>query len=302
VSSPDRWTVQQLAQLSPDGGAGTESRLLRRAADYLESLGAVCVQELLLQTETTPEGRLHTLTVLFDRSKMKVDLDLLDPRLVGGDGLLGHDGEFMIALAAEVDAGTVVDLGCGKGRLARELADGGRRRVIGIDPAAVQVEFARRQPGAKRVEWVIGDASALGTPEADLVVMTGNVAQILVEDVAWMETLRAIHAGLRPSGYLAFGSRNPEDRAWERWNVTHPDWVSEVISVKDHRVVVVGHIDFSDVGETLHASSEYRFRSLNELTSSLVDAGFTVEHTYGDWQRGPLSSSSEDIVLVARRR
>jgi SAM-dependent methyltransferase len=301
VSSPDRWTIQQLAPSSPEGGAVVASRLLRRTAEYLESLGPVCVQHVVLDTEVTPEGWLHTLTVSFDRSKMKVDLDLLDPRLVGGDGPLGPDGEFIVLLAAEIDARTVVDLGCGTGRLARELAVDGRH-VIGIDPASVQIEFARRQPGAEGVEWIIGDASALSTADVDLVVMTGNVAQVFLEDDEWMETLRAIHAALGRGGYVAFGSRNPEDHAWERWNVTHPDWVSEVISVKDDRVVVVGHMVFSDVGETLHASSEYRFRSLTELTDSLADAGFTVEHTYGDWQHGPLTNISEEIVLIARRR
>ena len=56
-----------------------------------------------------------------------------------------------------------------------------------------------------------------------------------------------------------------------------------------------------DGGETLVASSEYRFRSLDDLTASLARNGFTVDHTYGDWQRGALTETSPEIVLVATR-
>src|SRR3712207_9080960 len=61
-----------------------------------------------------------------------------------------------------------------------------------------------------------------------------------------------------------------------------------------------GHIAFSD-SETLVAGSEYHLRTIDELTESLTAAGFTVQQHYGDWQRRPLTASSPDIVLVARR-
>jgi hypothetical protein len=173
---------------------------------------------------------------------------------------------------------------------------------------------ARRHPGAERVQWVEGDSSALGTPGADLVVMTGNVAQVFLDDAEWAATLRDIHAALRPGGHLAFESRNPADRAWERWNrdATYEQmdtphglmesWL-ELVSVDEAngRVVFEGHNVFLDTGEVVVASSELRFRTLEELTSSLTGAGFTAEHVYGDWQRGPLTGKSRVMVFVARR-
>ncbi|MEZ4860112.1 MAG: class I SAM-dependent methyltransferase [Caldilineaceae bacterium] len=216
-----------------------------------------------------------------------------------------------LCLAAELNARTILDLGCGTGLLTRELAVDDRR-VIGVDPSSAMLTYARRQPGAKRVQWLEGDASALGRSEADLVIMTGNVAQVFLDDVEWAATLRAIHDALRPGGYLVFESRNPDDRAWERWNradtyeqidSSHGPmecWL-ELVSVGKDRVHFVGHNVFTTTGEDVVVNSELRFRSLSELTASLVNADFTVAHVYGDWNRGPVTDTSRIMAFIARR-
>jgi len=245
---------------------------------------------------------------------MKLDQHYVDPRLVELYDLgnpRGADTDFYVRLATELDAHTIVDLGCGTGLLTHELAIDGRK-VIGVDPAPVMLAVARRQRGADRVHWIEGTSNSLGTPEADLVVMTGNVAQVFLDDAEWATTLCDIHAALRPGGHLAFESRNPDDHAWERWNrqATYEQidlpygpmecWL-ELVSVGNGRVVFEGHNVFTSTGEVVVASSELRFRSLAELTTSLIGAGFTVEHVYGDWDRKPFDSASRVMVFIARR-
>jgi SAM-dependent methyltransferase len=245
---------------------------------------------------------------------MKLDLHYVDPRLVAlydRDNPRGVDTDFYLQLATDLNACTILDLGCGTGLLTRELATADRR-VIGVDPAAAMLAYARNQPGAERVLWIEGDAGSLGTPEADFVIMTGNVAQVFLEDDEWAATLRAIYAALRPGGYLAFESRNPDDRAWERWNraatyeeIESPDgpltcWV-DLVSVGNGRVCFEGHNIFTNTGETMVVRSELRFRSRLELTASLVNAGFVVEQVYGDWTHGAVVSTSRVMVFVARR-
>jgi hypothetical protein len=44
------------------------------------------------------------------------------------------------------------------------------------------------------------------------------------------------------------------------------------------------------------------FRAGPALVDSLDDAGFTVTHRYGDWERAPLAAETPEIILVARRR
>ena len=117
---------------------------------------------------------------------------------------------------------------------------------------------------------------------------------------------------MRPGGHLAFESRNPDDRAWEQWNreatyerIDSPHgpmecWL-ELVGVGDGRIRFAGHNVFTSTGEVVVANSELRFRSLAGLTDSLVESGFTIEHVYGDWDRGPVVSTSRVMVFVARR-
>ena len=245
---------------------------------------------------------------------MELDLHYTDPRLVelyDIENARGADTDFYVGLAADLGARRVLDLGCGTGLLTRELAVVGRQ-VVGVDPSPAMLDFARRQPGAERARWVEGYSNSLGTSEADLVLMTGNVAQVFLDDHEWNAALRAIHDALRPGGCLAFESRNPDDRAWERWNgeATYERfdsphgpvgcWV-ELVGVGNDRVPFEAYKVFTATGEVVIASSELRFRSLAELNDSLTNTGFAVEHVYGDWDRGPFVGASRVMVFVAHR-
>ena len=246
--------------------------------------------------------------------KMKLDLHYIDPRLVelyDRDNPRGPDTDFYLALATDIHARRIIDFGCGTGLLTCELATEGRQ-IIGIDPSAAMLTVARRRPDAERVQWIEGDSSALGKRGADLAIMTGNVAQVFLEETEWDTTLRALYATLRPGGYLAFESRNPLVRAWEKWirddtfeQIDTPFglmecWL-EVIHVENGRVRFVGHNVFKSTGEDVVASSELRFRHKAELVNSLIDAGFTIEQVYGNWSREPFTPTSRLMVFVARR-
>ena len=246
---------------------------------------------------------------------MKLDGHYVDPRLVAlyhHDNPRGADTTFYLRLAATLDARRILDLGCGTGLLTRELAAVEGRVVTGVDPAPAMLAVARRQAGAERVDWIEGDASALGTPAADMVVMTGNVAQVFLDDAEWSATLHAIYVALRPGGYLAFESRNPDAHAWEQWthDATHERidspfgpmerWL-ELVRVGKDRVRFEGHNIFTATGEVVVVGSELRFRSQAELTDSLSSVGFTVVQVYGDWDGSPMTSASRVMIFVASR-
>jgi len=245
---------------------------------------------------------------------MKLDLHYVDPRLVelyDRSNARGGDTDFYAQLARDKGASVIVDFGCGTGFLARKLVIKGRK-VIGVDPAPAMLAYARRQSGAEHVTWIEGDYRVLGAPLADLALMTGHVAQVFLEDDEWTNVLHALYTALRPGGHLAFESRSPGARAWERWNraatytksdTAHgplEEWL-EVVRVGNGRVVFEGHNIFAQTGEDQVVESELRFRSEAELRRSLSEAGFSVQHVFGDWQRGPVKPISRELVFVARR-
>ena len=202
---------------------------------------------------------------------------------------------FYRRLAAEVRAASIVDLGCGTGVITRQLAGGGYR-MIGVDPSPAMLRIAQSGVNGDRVRWIEGGATDIGSPGADLAIMTGHVAQFFVTEASWREALLALHGALRPGGRLAFESRNPAAREWDAWNRDHSRIVedpsagvielwSEVHEVASGVVSSANHYLFMTTGQELVSELSLRFRSSRELVDSLAEANFTVERAFGDWDR-----------------
>lgn len=216
------------------------------------------------------------------------------------------DLDAYVALVDELEAKTILDIGCGTGTFPCLLANRGKE-VIGLDPAAASLDVARRKPGADHVGWVQGDASTLPALQVDLATMTGNVAQVFVTDEEWAATLTSVHTALRPGGWLVFESRDPHARAWSRWNRDDSysrtvipavgaveTWV-EVIDVTDDLVSFRSTFAFEIDGAVLTSDSTLRFRSHRELADSLVAANLTV----CDVRDAP-DRPGQEFVFVAR--
>ena len=247
---------------------------------------------------------------------VNVDLGYSHPRLAAtydAENAGRDDIEFYIALARELGARDVSDVGCGTGVLACELAAAGCA-VTGVDPAAAMLSIARSRPGGERVRWIHSDASDLPAASADLLVMTGHVAQVFVEDADWDELLAQARRIVRPGGHLAFETRNPAVESWRGWTreasfgtfrlpdgSTFDSWVQTTDATHD-RVTFDAHSLFAADGRELVSRSTLRFRNRDEVASSLDGAGFTVQTVYGDWDRSPASPSSPELIFVARRR
>ena len=110
--------------------------------------------------------------------------------------------------------GSVLDLGCGTGLLAADVAQDGAR-VTGVDPALPMLEIARHRPGGERVTWVAADARDVRLGETfDLVVMTGHAFQVFLTRQDRLAVLETIAAHLAPQGRFIFDSRNPDLEEW----------------------------------------------------------------------------------------
>jgi ubiquinone/menaquinone biosynthesis C-methylase UbiE len=231
-----------------------------------------------------------------------------DPRLASLYDVLDGDRRDLdayVAVAEEVAATRIVDIGCGTGSLAVRLSAQGRT-VIGVDPAGASLEVARAKPHADRVTWVHGDATALlhMDVEADLAVMTGNVAQVFVSDDDWAQTLDAVRRCLRPGGWLAFETRRPEVRDWEGWDeadtrIDLPGGGRAVFTCAVTRVeppLVTFETTLTLGEDVVPSSSTLRFRERHEVEADLVRHGFEVV----DVREAP-DRPGKELVFLARR-
>jgi hypothetical protein len=143
----------------------------------------------------------------------------------------------------------------------------------------------------------------------DLIVLTGHVFQLLLDDRAVRAALGTLRRHLAPHGRLAFETRNPEVREWQYWS---PAETRQRIETPGGPAVV--HYDISSVtgplvsyetciqfpgGENVTVPDTLRFMDQAELAGFLTEARLTDITWYGDWDRSPVSPASPEIIAVA---
>lgn len=206
------------------------------------------------------------------------DAAFANPRLAALYDLFDDDRSDLdeyAAIVADLDARSVLDVGCGTGTLAVLLAAGGLD-VVGVDPAAASLEIARAKPGAERVVWLHGDATGLPPLDVDVATMTGNVAQAIVDPGDWRRTLAGINGALRSGGVLVFETRDPARRAWQEW--TRPQTFRAIEGVErwtELTDVALPLVSFRTTfvfpdGEVLASDSTLRFRERDEVAADLA--------------------------------
>ncbi len=164
----------------------------------------------------------------------------------------GMDMHGEAALVASYRPATVLDAGCGTGRVAIELSRRGHD-VVGVDVDAAMLEAARAK--APDLTWIEGDLTdpALDLGRTfDLVVMAGNVlifvptgteGQVIANAARWLAPGGRLVAGysLRPGGLQPSGHDAHADAAgleledrWSTWD-RHPYAPGDAYAVSVHR-------------------------------------------------------------------
>ena len=234
---------------------------------------------------------------IFEHPRLAAIYDALDPDR--------SDLEVYVAIADELGARRVLDVGCGTGTFALMLAERGLE-VTGVDPAGASLAVARGTPGAGRVCWIHGDATTLPPLAVDLATMTGNVAQAIVDEPDWDGTLRAIYEALRLGGHLVFETRDPAFEGWREWHdeshtcaeiegVGSVEHWGELTDVSLPLVTFRWTFVFPD-GEVVRSDSTLRFRGREEVHATLVGHGYVVDEV-----RDAPDRPGRELVFFARR-
>ena len=236
---------------------------------------------------------------VFEHPRLTAIYDALDPDR--------SDLEVYAALVDELGAHTVLDIGCGTGTFALLLASRGLA-VTAVDPAAGMLGVARAKPGAEQVTWLHCTAAGLPTMQLDVAVMTGNVAQAIVDPGDWVATLRGAHDALRPGGHLVLETRDPARRQWEEWNRA-TTWSTtmlpgvgvverwyELVDVRGPLVSFRETCVFVSDGAVLTSESSLRLRERVEVQAQLEEHGYVVTDV-----RDAADRPGRELVFVAQR-
>jgi len=235
---------------------------------------------------------------IFEHPRLVAIYDILDPDR--------SDLEVYAALAAELGARRVLDIGCGTGTFALMLADAGLE-VTGVDPAGGSLGVARSKPRADRIRWIHGTARDLPPLQVDLVTMTANVAQAIVAPADWWATLAGARGALRPGGHLVLETRDPAYRGWEEWTREASHAVTEIpgdrvetwVALTDVSLPLVSFRQtcvFASDGAVLTSDSTLIFRETDEVATNLADHGFAVEEV-----RDAPDRPGRELVFLARK-
>jgi ubiquinone/menaquinone biosynthesis C-methylase UbiE len=214
------------------------------------------------------------------------------------------------------DASSVLDLGCGTGRLAARIAEAYGMPVTGVDPAAPMLDIARKRSGGDKVDWVQGDARQLQLGHRfDLVVLTGHAFQVFLTSKDRLALLRSITAHLNPAGRFIFDSRNPLREEWHEWQaaeserqVTHPTlgtvkaWNEAEHDAATGIVTYRTHYRVLKTGQHHAASSRIAFPPQGEIARLIEQAGLVVDRWLGDWQGSACTPTSREIIPLGRKR
>lgn len=213
-----------------------------------------------------------------------------------------------------IESGTVVDLGCGSGILARAVGDAGYD-VVGVDISRDMVELARAQ--APDADIVVGSVHDAVIPRAVAVTAIGEVLNYATDARAGLEALehlaRRVSAALASGGVFVFDVALPGRHGPQRRHAVfhdREDWslamdADEHDDTLDRRIVVFRRAPSAGGEPGLYRRTDehhvLRLYRPEAVEAVLQQAGFSVERRSG-YARGSTRSTPTSgwAVFVAR--
>jgi len=223
--------------------------------------------------------------------------------------------------------GAIVDLGCGSGRLFEALLDGGATRVLGVDGSASLIERAKGRIATSptlraarddgRIELMVGDVRLVRRPERFALAVLAGVLAHLDGPEETVQALASASRLLEPDGALIIDALGPGvlprhdlpmSVDWERSHGNrHIVRRSRLDLREGPEGLHVAYATLTDVAESdgtiarLPASFRLWYPSPAALVALAIDAGLTVDATYGSHDLDPLDGDSERCIIVARQ-
>ncbi|MGH8905603.1 MAG: class I SAM-dependent methyltransferase [Egibacteraceae bacterium] len=199
----------------------------------------------------------------------------------------------------------VLDVPCGHGRIANRLAARGAR-VTGLDISSRFLDVAKQDAAERSVDvtYVHGDMRAMPYSGAfDAVVMWGNSFGYFDDDKN-RQVLAEAYRALRPGGRLLL---DMEHQSWVLKDLGNPIFERDgnlQINANTYDALE-GRLYTTRIwirdGQTRSKRDFSRLLSFPELRDWLRAAGFSRVEGYAGPDAGPLTSFSDQLIVVATR-
>jgi SAM-dependent methyltransferase len=226
------------------------------------------------------------------------------------------DGPFYLSLAQQV-AGSVLELGCGAGRITIPLAKHGID-IVGLDIVPGMIARAKSKAGDLPIQWVQADMRDFHLGQQfSLICAPGFVFEHLLERADQEAMLACVHEHLAPEGVFVSAIRFPGPELMVNAE-EEQDWFS--YTDENGRAIRVSGTDRYDPVRQIREETAYRrwqdaagqevtrrarlaLRLVfpQEMSCLLHYNGFTVLHRYGNWDFGPLTGQSHRIIHVCKK-
>lgn len=208
-----------------------------------------------------------------------------------------------------VPGAQILDLPCGWGRHSVALAEAGFR-VTGMDLSETLLTSARKRAerAGVEVEWVRGDMREVPwASRFDAVLSLFSSLGYFLSDAEDLRVLRGAHQALKRGGHLVIETMHRDHVAgafaekdwWETDNGTLVWMEREFDAVEGISREWLRWRRGNQSGEKFH---ELRIRNATEWDGLLRAAGFEPVEWYGDWELAPFLHTSEELIVVARRK
>jgi ubiquinone/menaquinone biosynthesis C-methylase UbiE len=217
--------------------------------------------------------------------------------------------------------GSVLELGCGTGRVTIPVARAGAR-IVGVDRSSEMLAHARRRSKrarlAKRVSWIRGDIRSLPfRPSARfaLVMAPYGILQSLVRESDLKATLAAVGRVLATGGIFGI-DLVPDLPVWEeyrnqvrfrgarRGGRSRITLVETVRQDRSKRLTIFDQRYVEQCGArrtTRRFSLVFRTLTVPQMTRRLEQAGFRIKAVLGDYDGEPWDPRADVWLILAEK-
>lgn len=231
-----------------------------------------------------------------------------------------EDIEFLLDWAAKVD-GPIVDLACGTGRAAIQLAKEGHV-LVGVDVDRGMLNEAKRKAAEQKlqIQWVEQDCGKLNLAiKSKLIFSVGNSFQHFLSNEDQDGFLSSVYRHLDDEGFFIFGTRfpNPDELLQPP---TEEYWKSYIDRLTGKKVDVFTISSYDSLDQLQHYTT---IRKYSDLSGKIADEkrtcitlryvfpkemerlfkanGLYAVHVYGDWHMNPLTAQSSQMVYICKK-